>query len=119
MSSVDQERLTLVEDSTWRQTALPAGRIAAARGGLIFFLLACFYWLLVPLGPETTPTAELIASHWSAPSSPSVAASIQSGLLSCLALFFPVAFSAKLLEITELLGSVLPCRFLRKVIGDY
>ena len=111
MSSADQERLTLVEDSTWRQTALPAGRIAAARGGLIFLLLACFYWLLVPLGPETTPTAELIASHWTAPSSPSVAASIQSGLLSFLALLFPVAFSAKILEITEvcLAFAVLVC----------
>ena len=111
MSSADQERLTLVEGSTWRQTALPAGRIAVARGGLIFFLLASFYWLLVPLGPETTPTAELIASYWTSHSSPSVAASIQSGLLSFLSLLFPVAFSAKFLEITEvcLAFAVLVC----------
>lgn len=111
MSSADQERLTLIEGSTWRQTALPAGRIAVARGGLIFFLLASFYWLLVPLGPETTPTAELIASYWTSHSSPSVAASIQSGLLSFLNLLFPVAFSAKFLEITEvcLAFAVLVC----------
>ncbi|MBA4684364.1 MAG: hypothetical protein H2076_05170 [Planctomycetes bacterium] len=111
MSYADQERLTLIEGSTWRQTALPAGRIAVARGGLIFFLLASFYWLLVPLGPETTPTAELIASYWTSHSSPSVAASIQSGLLSFLTLLFPVAFSAKFLEITEvcLAFAVLVC----------
>ena len=111
MSSADQERLTLIEGSTWRQTALPAGRIAVARGGLIFFLVASFYWLLVPLGPETTPTAELIASYWTSHSSPSVAASIQSGLLSFLNLLFPVAFSAKFLEITEvcLAFAVLVC----------
>ena len=111
MSSADQERLTLIEGSTWRQTALPAGRIAVARGGLIFFLLASFYWLLVPLGPETTPTAELIASYWTSHSSPSAAASIQSGLLSFLNLLFPVAFSAKFLEITEvcLAFAVLVC----------
>lgn len=111
MRSADQERLTLVEGSTWRQTALPAGRIAVARGGLIFFLLAIFYWLLVPLGPETTPTAELIASYWTSHSSQSVAASVQSGLLSFLTLLFPVAFSAKLLEITEvcLAFAVLVC----------
>ena len=101
MSSGDQERLTLVEDSTWRQTALPAGRIAIARGALVFITLLILYWLMVPTGPETAPTAELIASHWTPKPSPSVTETIQSGLLGLFALIFPVAFSAKSLEIIE------------------
>ena len=101
MNARDQERLTLVENSTWRQTALPAGRIALARGAILFLLLLALYWMLVPVGPETEPTAQLIASHWTPGSTPATAPAIQSGLLDLLALLLPVAFAAKFLELFQ------------------
>ena len=101
MNARDQERLTLVENSTWRQTALPAGRIALARGATLFLLLLALYWMLVPVGPETEPTAQLIASHWTPGSTPATAPAIQSGLLDLLALLLPVAFAAKFLELFQ------------------
>ena len=96
-----EERLTLIEESTWRQTALPAGRIAIARGALVLLLLSVAYSGLAPLGPESGPTAQLLANYWNPNPDLGPEWVIQSALVSLLSMFLPVALAVKVLVISQ------------------
>ena len=100
MNIDSNERSSLIAESTWRQAALPAGRIALVRGVLVFIILCFAYAGVVPLGPETGPGAELLASHWTPDPTANPGMTLMSALLSIFATVLPVEWAAKFLSIT-------------------
>lgn len=99
MKSRDEERQFLINETSWRQPALPAGRIALVRGAVIFSILFCLYWMMVPLGPETGPTARLLASYWNPPETIAIPLAVQLILLKLSSFLISPEISAKVLSI--------------------